>query len=155
MLILVAGLAGLLAACNKSEDEKPCTTVPAGSGLRFRITDSTGKDYLHMNGELPEVSQPCRVAPLEPIFTNYAISNTADTGVLISFADVRTPIYGESGECYRIFFSWGADVDTLDWHYRVDESGRCAQQLIDYISFNGKQVDFKSDSRYSYYRLIK
>jgi len=156
ILLLVAGIASLFTACKKDpEDEKPCDMVPAGSGLRFRVTDSGGKDYLHMNSVLPEVLQPCRATPLEPIFTTYAISNTTDTGILISFGDVRTPIYGESGECYRIFFNWGTDVDTLDWHYRVDESGHCTQQLIDYISFNGLQVEMKSDNRFSYYRLIK
>ena len=156
MFLLIAGLASLLAACTKGDDnERPCSTEPAGSALRFRITDSAGKDYLHTSGEFPEISQPCRPGPLDVIFTSYPVINTSDTGVLISFADVRTPIYGERGECYRIFFSWGTDTDTLDWHYRVDESGRCQQQYIDYISYNGRQVEMKSDNRYSYYRLIK
>lgn len=154
--LLILGICSLLAACTKSEDDRPCNVMPAGSALRFRITNTAGKDFIYANGSNPDISQPCRTTPLVPAFIPYEIPGTTDTGILISFIGIRTPTYGEAGECFRIFFSWvSGDVDTVDWHYRIEEADGCARQTIDYLSYNGIQAEFKNDTRYSYYRLIK
>jgi hypothetical protein len=156
ILMLIACMLALLTACEKQPDTQLCDSPAAGSALRFRITDASGNDYLHINKVEPEITQPCRTTPLVPIFITYEVPGTTDSGVLIHFLDMRTPELGEGSACFRIFFKWsGGNIDTLDWHYNEEESGGCRKQTISRVSYNGKDATYRNDGRYGYYVLVK
>jgi hypothetical protein len=134
--------------------------VHAGTDLRFRLFDTAGKDLLYpAPGRLSittfHITQPCNKDSLVPLFTPYRIPGTNDSGITFNFGNLRTPEYGSGGECMRFYFNWGGDIDTLDWHYKIEEKDGCFMEVIDYMSYNGAQSLRKYDNLYEYYPLVK
>lgn len=148
----------LFLSCHKGNGAN-CVETPAGDNLKFRFTDSSGNDLLAgPKAILDEHSlvahQPCSTIGLENIFTS-SLSGR-DSIVTLRFKNFQTPVYGAPGNCFRVFFDWSAtDQDTLDWHYKIDESGGCKQQIVDYMNYNGVQAKFISGNGANYYQCIK
>ena len=152
-LLVIAGMY-LIAGCKK--ESTPCNSLSAGVGLEFRITDTSGNDLVYALNDTLIISQPCNNSYLTVQFSNYRISGRIDSATVISFGNLRTPEYAEPGECYRILFNWpNDDVDTVDWHYQIDELDGCKIRVIDYLSYNGLQALKKTDYAHEYYQLVK
>lgn len=144
-------------ACHKGGGSN-CVETPAGNDLKFRFTDSSGNDLLAGKTAILDANsllahQPCATENLENIFT-HTLSGR-DSIITLRFKNFQTPAYGSPGKCFRVFFNWGADEDTLDWHYKMDESGDCKVQIVDYMNYNGNPAKFISNSGASYYQCIK
>ena len=153
-LALIVAFCTMIAACKLKPT--PCNPLPAGEGLEFRIVDTGGRDILVATHDTPQIYQPCRVLPLTRQFKSYRIPGGTDTGTIISFGNIRTPEYGEPGECFRIYINWiNDDQDTVDWHFKIEEVDGCNLQIIDYMSYNGKQAERKNDYAHEYYQFLK
>ena len=144
-------------ACNKGGSSN-CVETPAGDNFRFRFTDSNGNDLVvgplaRLDANSLVANQPCTNGNLENIFT-YAISGR-DSAATLRFKNFQTPVYGAPGNCFRVFFQWGTDMDTLDWHYKIDESGSCKQQIVDYMNYNGINAKLITGNGAAYYQCIK
>ena len=148
-----------LCACNRG-DHKSCDTQPVGEHLRFRLVDTGGHDLLYPEpGRILRdgfhCTQPCNSDSLAPLFTVYKVPGTSDSGITFKFEKLRTPDYGAGGECMRFYLNWHGDIDTLDWHFKIEEKDGCIIQVIDYMSYNGVQSIEKYDQAYEYYPLVK
>jgi hypothetical protein len=157
VLCALALLGFFFAACNKEAPET-CITVPAAQGIVFRLVDNVnGADLLKGGRTGVTIDQPCRTTPLVPDYKMYPITGTNDSATILGFGNLATPEYGTGlAECYRILFTFpGGDVDTVDWHYRIDQSGDCKRQTIDYMTYNGQNAIMESSFGRMYYRLVK
>jgi len=156
-LCSLALLGIFVAGCNKDAPET-CITVPAAQGIVFRLVDNkNGGDLLKGGRAGITVDQPCRTVPLVSDYKMYPITGTNDSATILSFGNLATPEYGTGlAECYRILFTFpDGDQDTVDWHYRIDQSGDCKRQTIDYMTYNGQNAIQETSFGRTYYRLTK
>ncbi len=155
-LCSLAVISVLFASCNKNAPDT-CITVPAAQGIAFRLVDNAGVDLLQGGRAGVTVDQPCRTVPLVTDYKSYLITGSADSATILGFGNLQNPEYGTgNAECYRIYFRFpSGDEDTVDWHYRIDQSGDCIRQTIDYMTYNGVKADQESNFGRTYYRLVK
>ncbi|MBS1644790.1 MAG: hypothetical protein JST36_07095 [Bacteroidetes bacterium] len=157
LLFVALGCVLLSLSCQKGSNSG-CNTQPAGEGIKFRFTDTMGNDLLvgkmaRMAPASLVVTQPCNTTPIGNVFSY--TTNGRDSISFLQLKNFQTPVYGAPGNCFRVFFQWGSDTDTLDWHYKIEENDGCKNQIIDYMLFNSLKAKLVNANGTSYYQCIK